>query len=132
MTDEKLSFENVSSLRTLVGISTSSLGFSRFAQMTSLTKLKLHHGKDWDRSVTFNNLRSLTVIRDSLTTINQNIEPIILSCPRVQKLKVVVWIEKLPEHSRFSPDLVKLTLKDTRYCINKMPTLEKLPKVSML
>ena len=130
--DEKLLFENVSSLRTLVGVSTSYPGFSRLTQMTNLTKLKVCNEKDWDGGVTFNNLRSLTVIQEVFLGVRQDVIPIISSCPRIHKLKVVGRIEKLPEHNQFSPELVKLTLKDTWHRSDMMPTLEKLPKLKIL
>ncbi|KAF4374937.1 hypothetical protein G4B88_004688 [Cannabis sativa] len=56
----------------------------------------------------------------------------ILICPHIYKLTLELPIIRLPEVNQFSPNLIKLTLKNLQLENDPMPTLEKLPKLRVL
>lgn len=62
---------------------------------------------------TFNRLRVLGAICHCYHRVEEDIIPIVSSCPHVYKLHLNLMINKLPKVNQFSPNLVKLTLRFT-------------------
>ena len=52
--------------------------------------------------------------------------------PRLRKLHIEGWINKLPEYQEFPPYLTKLTLWGSRLVEDTMPVLEKLTNLRVL
>ncbi|KAM6579067.1 hypothetical protein CsatB_030904 [Cannabis sativa] len=108
---------NIRNLQTLTGVSTECFDYNDLLQLKKLKKLAIHLGEDLKRiyhdspSVTFDCLRHLKLYYYKDDGID--IVPLILSYPRIYKLKMQGRIVKLPEDSQFSPNLIKLRLRET-------------------
>lgn len=81
---------------------------------------------------TFNRLRVLGAICHCYHRVEEDIIPIVSSCPHVYKLHLNLMINKLPKVNQFSPNLLKLTLRFTELKEDPMATLEKLPNLKIL
>ncbi|KAL4616015.1 hypothetical protein ACB092_07G169000 [Castanea dentata] len=57
---------------------------------------------------------------------------IVSSCPHIHKLSLRMIINKLLEVHQFSPNLAKLTLRNTRLNVDPMATFENLPNLKIL
>ncbi|KAK4562455.1 hypothetical protein RGQ29_005089 [Quercus rubra] len=57
---------------------------------------------------------------------------IVSSCPHIHKLSLSMIINMLPEVHQFSPNLAKLTLRNTQLNIDPMATFENLPNLKIL
>ncbi|XP_062083202.1 probable disease resistance RPP8-like protein 2 [Humulus lupulus] len=132
-----LRLPNPRNLQTLEGVQTKYLAMDDFLMLINLKKLKIYVDKDLGRiyhdpeNNNFTCLESLQVVSNERFIIE--IVPIILSYPRIYKLKIMhVRLVKLPEVSQFSPNLMKLALKETFLEDDPMPTLEKLPNLRVL
>ncbi|KAM6579072.1 hypothetical protein CsatB_030909 [Cannabis sativa] len=123
-------------LQTLACVQTKYLVRKDFLQLKNLKKLHIYVDKNFGRifqdppTITFNRLWNLQVFSQSYDSID--IVPMLLSCPQIYKLKLWSPVIKLPEDSQFSPNLIKLDLRDTRLKDDPMPTLEKLPNLRVL
>ncbi|KAF4359123.1 hypothetical protein F8388_005232, partial [Cannabis sativa] len=123
-------------LQTLACVQTKYLVRKDFLQLKNLKKLQIYVDENFGRifqdppTITFNSLWNLQVFSQSCHSID--IVPMLLSCPQIYKLKLWSPVIKLPEDSQFSPNLIKLDLRDTRLKDDPMPTLEKLPNLRVL
>ena len=82
-------------------------------------------------SFRLNRLRVLGVWR-YYKELAQDAIQIVSSCPHIQKLSLRMIINKLPEVHQFSPNLAKLTLRNTRLNVDPMATFENFPNLKIL
>ncbi|XP_062083794.1 putative disease resistance protein At1g50180 [Humulus lupulus] len=131
-----LRLPNITNLQTLGGISSDCFDCNDFLKLRNLKKLKISRGENLGSiysdppTVTFDCLRHLQIFATPRKFYPEcdfiDIVPMILSYPRIYKLKLYLPIVKLPEHSQFSPNLVKLQLRWNFLKHDPMPILEKL------
>ncbi|KAF4374919.1 hypothetical protein G4B88_004670 [Cannabis sativa] len=124
------------SLQTLVGVGTKNLLMSDLLRFGSLKKLAI--GVDGNFNKFLHNPQNLTFTRLFSLQVGNfignkiDIVPLILSCPQMYKLRVISPIVSLPKVNQFSSNLIKLQLANLYLEDDPMPTLEKLPKLSVL
>ncbi|XP_030504422.2 probable disease resistance protein RF9 [Cannabis sativa] len=124
------------SLQTLVGVGTKNLLMSDLLRFGSLKKLAICVDGNFNKflhnpqNLTFTRLFSLQV--GNFIGNKIDIVPLILSCPQMYKLRVISPIVSLPKVNQFSSNLIKLQLANLYLEDDPMPTLEKLPKLSVL
>ncbi|XP_068314864.1 probable disease resistance RPP8-like protein 2 [Pyrus communis] len=131
---ERLSFAtHASNLQTMVNVSVSASDLYDFVNLTDLQRLEvtLFGNETIEKgSLTFDNLQSL-----STTSFHDGAWNLVLSYPRIYKLRVKGRIRQLPEDLMLLPNLTKLTLcgiHHDRLKDDNIEILEKLPSLRML
>ncbi|KAL5539802.1 hypothetical protein UlMin_044296 [Ulmus minor] len=130
----QLRLGNLKSLETLVNFDTRYCKLDDLSQLTKLTKLKVMTPKGSREIIPASNLQSLAFVglyqyENALKL--QDIVPSLSSYLRIQKLTLRGELVSLEENI-LSPNLVKVTLKDTRLDVDPMLILGKLSKLRIL
>ncbi|XP_062077148.1 probable disease resistance RPP8-like protein 2 [Humulus lupulus] len=134
---DKLFLNGLSSLQTLNNIPVDCCLWNSLACLTNLRRLKMYVDRNLGESyqptrVTFNHLEFLSLKNYNGSISTRDIVPIILRYPRTYEIHVGLPIEKLPQDDQISPNLVKLTLKNTSLMVDPMAILQKLPNLRIL
>ncbi|KAL5566449.1 hypothetical protein UlMin_029613 [Ulmus minor] len=125
----QLRLGSLKSLETLVNFHTRYCKFDELSQLTKLTKLSITIEEDLGEIKPASNLQSLKLIKYGDRS--EDIVSFLSSYLRIQKLTLRAKLVSLQENI-LSPNLVKVTLRDTRLDVDPMPILGKLSKLRIL
>ncbi|KAK9286197.1 hypothetical protein L1049_014581 [Liquidambar formosana] len=136
----KLRLGNLRELQTLDFFRTSDCDIKDLTKFTNLKKLgiKLESFEEFvevlrSSRVTFNSLCSLNCLFNFSNVEETDLRILLWGCPHLYKLYLNGGtIVKLPEYHHFPQNLTKLTLVSSGLEEDPMPTLEKLPNLSIL
>ena len=107
---DKLELGNLSYLQTLVNVQPKTIKIPTLFKLNRLRVLKVRNNKRAQYAM----------------------QMLISRCPLIEKLNLYYLIKRLPEAHKFSPNLAKLTLRETYIKEDPMPTLEKVPNLKIL
>ncbi|KAL5538122.1 hypothetical protein UlMin_046156 [Ulmus minor] len=122
---------NLKSLETVVNFDTEYCKLDDLSQLTKLTKLGIISEKGLGKIKHASNLQSLELYFVGGNNKPEDIVPFLSSYLRIQKLRLTAKLVSLQENI-LSPNLVKVTLRDTRLDVDPMPILGKLSKLRIL
>lgn len=129
---EKWRLANLRNLQTLVNFPPEKCDVRDLLKLTNLRKLVIDDPIFGDifksPGVTFGRLESLFFV----CTEDIEVPQVAAGCPNLYKLHIEGPIMKLPEHHQISPKLAKLKLQGSRFDVDPMPTLGKLPNLRIL
>ncbi|CAJ1975822.1 unnamed protein product [Sphenostylis stenocarpa] len=129
---ERWQLGNLKNLQTLINFPAEKCDVGDLMKLTNLRKLEIDDPKFGhifrSHNLQFSHLKSLFFVSYE----DISIVHVALGCPNLYKLHIDGPIKNFPEPHQLSSKLVKLKLMGSGLLVDPMPTLEKLPNLSLL
>ncbi|TYH46635.1 hypothetical protein ES332_D11G351600v1 [Gossypium tomentosum] len=139
----KLKLGTLRNLQTLVNFNTKNCHVNDLINMTNIRELEIRgpfniedfNTKELDKNppiIQSKYLYSLSIINEEGRIDPSHLAHLLLSCENISKLRLDVEIRRLPEYHYLSSNLAYMKLRRCKLGEDPMPTLAKLPYLSML